>query len=278
MPKGFISREPAEDYFSSTGVSASQVRLYLKSPHLYHQQVVERVPAKATSVAQQYGQLLHLWHERGPTAFWSAVVRAPASVCTAGGQWGAKSKEWLDDQPDDAIPMCVSDHAQLRDQTAEIYENTAARDLILKSDIREFVVRWNWADGTEMRSRIDGRSGGIAYDLKTTRETDPLNTWWKAVHSYRYDIQSVIYSAAMESIGYEAKPILFLVTSTVPPYPCHVVRLPESVLQGARALVDKVLIGIKQRTEWGNWYPDDYGTVTELRCPSFLNHTAFTEE
>ena len=271
--QGEITTEPARDYHASEGISASRLRLFADSPYEYWQQVVLGRPAPPQSPQMSYGELLHQWHEYGPTRFWERVVVAPDNVLTAGGAFGKAAASWLADQGDDTIPMSRADQAAMMAQTSQIFENSAAKSLILSASHKEFVVRWKWDDNTKMRARIDGMTDGTMYDIKTTREQRPLSTWWRAVQSYRYDIQSVVYSAAGVSVGLVNQPLQFIVTSTVPPYACHVVTLPVELLSRARTVVQQCLAEIRHRTEWGNWQPDDYGSVTELKCPSFMTNS-----
>ena len=270
--QGTISTEAPAHYHASYGISASRLRLFADSPYEYYQQVVLGLPGPPQSPQMSYGELLHSWHELGPTQFWGRVVVAPDSVLTAGGAFGKAALGWLADQGDDTIPMSKSDQHQIMAQTTQIFENSAAKKLILSASHKEFVVRWKSDCNTDMRSRIDGMADGTMYDIKTTREQRPLTTWWRAVQSYRYDIQSVVYTDAGVSIGLVSQPLQFIVTSTVPPYACHVVTLPAGLLTTARTAVQRCLAEIRHRTEWNNWLPDDYGSVTELRCPTFMSN------
>jgi len=84
------------------------------------------------------------------------------------------------------------------------------------------------------------------------------------VRDYGYDLQSAVYQAAAESVGWAPHRLVFLVISTVWPHQCHVVQLPPNVIRRARDRALRYLAEIAERTAFNHWLPDDYGHIVEL--------------
>jgi hypothetical protein len=133
----------------------------------------------------------------------------------------------------------------------------------------EFSVTWDWA-GHAMRCRCDGATVDVWYDLKTTSDTTPLKTFWRAVLDFQYDLQAAVYESAAAAAGWPEHSLHFIVTQSVPPHACHVVTLPPAVTALARERALRLLDELQQRREWGSWLPSDYGHVLELECPAFM--------
>jgi hypothetical protein len=155
------------------------------------------------------------------------------------------------------------------DQTRQILANAAAVRLLDGAVDHEFNVRFNWA-GHDCRCRCDGATPTTWWDLKTTKEVNPLRTAWRAVQDFGYDIQAAFYGEASVQAGWDPHPLHFIFTSTVPPHLCCVVTLPPEVMARGRTRCLQLMAELKQRKEWNQWLPADYGEVHELECPAFM--------
>ena len=270
--EGFISLtyEPAEEYHLWPETSCSNLKEFGSSPLAYYQRTELRIAPARESEALSFGTLLHSWAELTPALFWPRVARAPESCLTAAGALSPKAAaKWKADLPPDAIPVSPSDFKKLTDQTAQILANPAAAALLANSIDREFNIRFMW-EGHALRSRIDGATEEGFYDLKTTRDADPRKSFWSAVRSWGYDLQSAIYKQAAHCCGWPDHRLTFIVTSTVWPHHCCVGVLPQRVIARARTRALSLLADLQQRKEWGSWNPADYGQVIEFDCPSFM--------
>ena len=269
---GFISLsyEPAEEYHLWPEISCSNLKEFGSSPLAYYQRTELKIAPARESEALSFGTLLHSWAELTPALFWPRVARAPDSCLTAAGALSPKAAaKWKADLPPDAIPVSPSDFKKLTDQTAQILANPAAAALLANSIDREFNIRFMW-EGHPMRSRIDGATEEGFYDLKTTRDADPRKSFWSAVRSWGYDLQSAIYQQASYCCGWPEHRLTFIVTSTVWPHHCCVGVLPQRVIARARTRALSLLADLQQRKEWGSWNPADYGQVIEFDCPNFM--------
>lgn len=215
-----------------------------------------------------YGTLLHLWAEVGPSDFWKRAVEPDAKYCTATGALSAAGRQWAKEQGEDAIVIAPADFKKLQAQTAQILANGAASDLLDTSVDREFNVRWSMF-GHRVRCRCDGATPSVWYDLKTTREKNPLKSFWRAVDEFHYDLQSAVYLNAALAIGYEPHSMRFICTSTTYPYRCEVVYLPTSMVERATERCAQLLEELAARKEADHWLPDTYGRVHELEVPAF---------
>lgn len=265
-----IDHAPAEEYHGRPEISCSQLKELDSSPLSFYLRHERKVAPPKSGDALAYGSLLHLWGEWGDPEFWRRAQIAPSDVVTATGQLGRAAEGWLKSLPKDAVALAPADAAKLRAQTEQILANDAARECIENSMDREFNVRWLW-HGHAMRCRCDGATADYWYDFKTTRESDPKATAWKAVSDWRYDIQSAVYEAAATAAGWPPHRLRFIFTSTVWPHHCAVVTLPDSVVRRGRKRALELLAELQQRREWDSWLPADYGKVHELECPRFMH-------
>jgi hypothetical protein len=240
------------------------------SPLSFYLRHVRGTAPPKSGESLSYGTLLHLWAELGPDQFWSLVREAPADVVTSTGQFGKAAEAWLSKQEKDAIPVSPADAAKLRAQTEQILANDAARECLEQSIDREFNVRWVW-HGHAMRCRCDGATASYWFDWKTTRDADPLKTFWRAVADFGYDLQSAVYESAAVAAGWPNHRLRFICTSTAWPHHCAVVTLPEAVVRRGRKRALALLAELQQRKEWDSWMPADYGRVHELECPKFMH-------
>jgi hypothetical protein len=250
-------------------VSASQLKELAKSPVAFYDRVIARTAPPISGAALEYGTLLHLWAELGESKFWSIAQTYPADCLTATGLIGKDAKAWAASQPADAVLVTPSDHAQLWQQTRQILENKAARKLLEESIDAEFNVRFKWA-GVACRSRIDGATERCWYDLKTTKEANPLRSAWRAVDTFLYDIQAAFYQEAATQCCVPDTNLQFIFTSTVYPYRCDVLYLPQEVLMRGRRRCLRLLAEYQTRKEWGQWLPYEYGEAHEMQCPQWM--------
>ena len=268
-----ISHCPAEEYHSWPQTSCSQLKELASSPLGFYLRYVSKEAPPKSGDALAYGSLLHLWaellHQGDESAFWDRVAVAASDTVTATGQLGKAAEAWKKKLPPDAIPLAPVTRDQLWSQTRQILHNDAAAELLADSVDKEFNIVWSW-QGHDCRCRVDGATASCFYDLKTTREKDPLADFWRAVDDWGYDLQSAMYEVAAVAAGWPAHRMRFIVTSTVWPHHCEVVTLPDGVVRRGRSRCLALLAELQQRREWDSWFPAGYGKVHELKCPKFM--------
>lgn len=263
-PHATVTREPAEEYHRSPGVSCSMLKDYAESPLGFYLRHVAKVAPAKSSAALRTGALLHLRHELATTEAWKqAVAIAPDSVTTAAGQLAKSAAKWLEELPPGVLGITADEERTASAIYEGVLRNSAARELIEARVDAEFNVRWQW-DSMLMRCRCDGATDYGWYDLKTTSDRDIPRDFKHSVRKWGYDLQSAVYGEAAEAAGWEPHRLTFIVVSTVWPHLCHVVRLPSAVIERARFRAMRYLREIRDRLEWGDWLPDDYGQVLDL--------------
>lgn len=270
-----ISFEPASEYHNWPEVSASQLKEFAASPWGFYRRFIAKDAPPKTSAVLSYGTLLHSWHELldglDQSRFWDRVRIAPANVVTATGQLGKAAEPWLADQPPDCIPVSPADAETLRLQTEQLLLNPAVTDLLEAATWKEGNIRFAWGDrGHLCRSRIDGATPEVFYDLKSTREVDPVSRFDFACANFRYDIQAAFYGRAALQAGWPRHRMAFIATSTVYPYDCAVMVLPPDVIQQAERDIDRMLNELEHRRNLDWWTPAHYGQVIEMPNRAFI--------
>lgn len=263
-----VCHTDAATYHKWPEPSASHLKALASSPIEYYDRFIAPSTGFEESAAMLYGTLLHLWGEVGPGDFWRRAVQPDAKYCTATGSLNAAGREWAKEQPEDAIVISPADFKKLQAQTEQILANSASATLLENSVDREFNVRWEMF-GHRVRCRCDGATPSVWYDLKTTREKNPLKSFWRAVDEFHYDIQSAVYLSAALAIGYEPHSMRFICTSTTYPYRCEVVYLPSFMVEQATERCKQLLEELAARKEANHWLPETYGIVHELEVPAF---------
>jgi len=220
------------------------------------------------------GTRVHEWAEQGDEAWWSRVVEIPKTALGKDGRSTKATEEFISqalaDKPD-AICLGSDEISEFRDQFRQMLDNPVFARLQDQTEHREFSVRGiDPETGLQIRCRPDAAGCDFLWDIKTTKERRPLKTFWKSVVDYGYAMQAVLYLQLCRQAGIEAKQFIFLVTSTVQPYECHAVTLPEALLDQARRDLKSVCMDLQTRLLFDHWSPADVGQITELVFPNWI--------
>ena len=265
-------RIPPEVYFGPTWahrLSASDLKEFSFSPLAFYGRKVLGSAPKKESEAMRYGERLHTWHELSDPLFWDCVEIASEKDVTATGNLSKKGEEWLAGLPPGKIGLAPAVRDRLWNQTRGILKNPITGKLFDNRVDTEFCLQFDW-EGHPMRCRIDGATEQCFYDLKTTSDPNPRESFWRAARDFQYDLQSAVYEAAAEAAGWEPHPLVFIVTSNAWPHLCSVGSLPRDVVAKARTKALRLLDEIRERRDWNSWLPDDYGQIGEFYCPPFM--------
>lgn len=216
------------------------------------------------------GTHVHEWAEGGDAAFWARVVQIPETALGAGGRRTKATDEFEADilaKRPDAVFLKAEEVGSYRAQFQAMQANPVFGELSAATTHREVSIRWRDEIGLPLKCRPDAMTDDCVWDIKTTKEQSPLETFWKSVVDYGYAFQVEHYLAGLRAAGMEKTKFVFLISSTVPPYACHAVTLPERLLARARKQVRKTLAEIQSRLELDHWLPADCGQITELFVP-----------
>ena len=265
--------EDIQDYHSDKEwLSKSQLWDFVsRGPlYFYSRHVAGTLNASAASPSMARGTHVHCWAE-DPAAWWDRVVEIPDSALGSGGRRTKATEEWesgiLAERPN-AILLKADEIASYRQQFAAIEKNEVFDRLSAGTYRREVSIRWRHPSGLPMRCRPDALADGlICWDIKTTRSQMPLRDFWQSVIDYGYAFQQAHYSEGLRAAGFDVKQFVFLVTSTVPPFYCHAVTLPQSLVREAAKQRESVVAELQDRAELDHWLPPDSGRITELFVP-----------
>lgn len=262
--------ESNADYHLSDGWSKSQLWDHASrgSRYFYLRHVAKSIQPEE-SPALSHGTRLHRWLEVGDRLF-EELVAPPEDTLTETGQVGRKAQVWAAEHAPGRELVSQKEIKQLRREIASIMEHRAARSLIEAAVAHEISVRWTDEDGQMFRCRPDLVSENAWVDLKTTRESDILDSFWKSVLAYGYHAQDAHYQWGMEALGIEPRPLNFVVVSTVWPHQCHVVTLPKDLVAEGRRRLLASIADIKLRMGLDYWMPDQHGEVVELPVPAHV--------
>jgi hypothetical protein len=247
----------------------SLLALFGKSPVLYYEQVIAQTHTPVGSDSLQYGTLVHLLMELGEVEFNRRAAVAPDPYVTAAGAISTKADalKWRASLAPDSIPVSPADMAMLKRQLAQIRANGAARELFECPGWSEVSIRWMRPDGSKLRCRDDKITDiGQVVDWKTTRDEQPLKTWWTAARQYDYFLQAALYEEGARMAGLPDLPMLFVLLSTTT-FQCHVVTLPRPLVAAATERLNELLADLRLCREMESYLPQDYGQITELFVP-----------
>jgi hypothetical protein len=244
--------------------------LHSQGPAAFHARYFGTPQTYGDSDALRKGTHVHEWAEQGNDAWLERVVEIPEDALGAGGRRTKATDQFeaevLANRPD-AIVLKADELAAYKAQFAAILANDAFCQLTEQTIAREFSVRWVDTSGLQLKCRPDAVTESCIWDLKTTREAKPSETFWKSVVDFGYGFQQVLYLMGLEAAGIDIKEFVFLVTSTVPPYACHAVTLPARLIAKAKGQVRTTIAELQARLEMDHWLPADSGQVTELYVP-----------
>lgn len=266
-----LNYHDAKTYHGWQRVNASRLKSLHNSPLVYAEEYVHGTAPAKESDALRWGTLIHLWAEQWPNFQEDTLAIAEPSLVTATGSLSAtKSKEWRASLREDQIAVTPVEAERFRRQTDGILRNPAAVELLENSPqkLREFNLLFEWL-GHQCKCRIDGATDSTIYDIKTTRDAHPPSQFPRSAANWSYHIQGAFYLHAAKLAGWRHHSPRFIVTSTVHPFHCSVMYLPESVLRHGHELCEQLLkqLSLRQTLNW--WTPADYGTAVEMPARFF---------
>jgi len=91
-------------------------------------------------------------------------------------------------------------------------------------------IRWERA-GVACKSRIDGRNGGVVFDLKTTTDATAFE---REAFRYRYHVQAAFYLDALRACEQPAERFAFVVVEKTAPYLSTVFWADDDVIDAGR--------------------------------------------
>jgi len=190
------------------------------------------------------------------------AVAPPSVLASDGSRRGKAFQSWKASLPSDAIECSDADFTKVADIIAAIREHEGANELIEQTTETQLSVFHVDEEGHARKSRADGCTPSLWYDLKTTNsEWDDLP---RSFNRFGYDWQAAWYTDAAVKAGWEPFTFKFIVVQAFPPYDVAVYRLPDWVVDRARQEIKETLDLIRRRRETGDYLDRFYHREIEM--------------
>lgn len=273
--KGVIitRNEPIRKYHADEEyINSGKVKVFAESPLLFDDQVNKGKKEETSSIGLEMGTAWHdirdmgfeAWRE-GKELIPDRYVRADGSMSTA-----RAARLWHDNQiaeGRDVISQQMLDTLTTMEERFKMNTQAVLFDDPFEGHIeREVSIRFE-DNGVKQRVRPDILSNFRLGDYKTTRDPNPLRSFYRAVRRYRYDLSAVMYQRGCELAGIAEGPMTFIVTTTVGDLTTQVIELHTDVLQRAWDEYEHHINNLRKCRENNCWVPEGYGEVGVVGAP-----------
>lgn len=261
---------PDTAYHAANGIGASQAKLFLESPQLYHDAISGVLPKKDRP-AFQVGKLAHM-AVLEPDRFARQVTGIGPINAKTGAPYGRDTKafqEWQSANPDTVVvdPWIQVSLARMPDPVCDI----------VRSGVNECSVFTELpALGLTVKCRPDTLhvAEGQVYDLKTIEDIHKAErqiaalSYWFSAGWYRM----VLKAETQRLYGYS-----FIFMEKHAPYRWRIIRMSDAYLDLADEKVDAVLGDLSTCYRTQNWR--DTGELVHVADPpQWLNPDTFTQD
>lgn len=255
MSNHIIRLSAAEYHADKTRISKHGLDLIHRAPALYDHERLS--PPREQTPAMRMGELVHL------------AVLEPDLYKTGVGAL----PEGLDRRTKEGKTL----YAELSGQYRHLVTPAEAADILgmaesarvvagslLAGAVVEESIHWERA-GVACKSRIDGRKGGVVFDLKTTTDATAFD---REAFRYRYHVQAAFYLDALRACGETAERFAFVVVEKAAPYLSTVYWADDDVIDAGRAEYLSDLAVYRDCLETDDWpgLPRGY----HLTLPSWM--------
>lgn len=242
MTARIVRGMPAAEYHAAPGISASELRAAHRSGWHWRQY---HDGARTESAAMRLGTLIHL-AVLEPEMF--ARVRPLGEVNRRTNEGKALAAAHAAECAAAGLPMCDADeYADVVAIAASVARYEAVPGVTLAQWLptadRELSIFWQGADGIDRKARLDAYSGGVAFDLKSSKDASARG-FARAVSEYGYHIQAAHYTAACEAAGLNVSGFVFAAVEPNAPHVCAMWRLSPLVMARGASDAAKALATI----------------------------------
>ena len=265
--------EPIRKYHSDRNyLNSGSLKVFAESPMLFDDLINKQQLSDVSTLGLDIGKAWHDIRELRWDAWRKDKVLIPERYTRADGTMSTAraARAWLDNQIAEGLDVISQQHLDTLAKMEERFQmNTQA---VLFDDPfdghveHEVSIRFEQND-VKQRVRPDITSNGRLGDYKSTRDPNPLNTFYRAVRRYRYDLSAVMYQRGCELAGVAEGPMVFLVTSTVGDCQTQVVELHSSVIERAENEYDHLIETLRLCRENNCWTPNGYGEIGVVGTP-----------
>lgn len=212
---GQIHRMTDVEYFADPAVNHSTLKVMVERTPAHYRHLMERGHDDPTS-DMEFGSAVH-----------SMVLGGPEVVRVDADSWRTKAAQEAgkEARANGAIPLLVEAYQRAEACRDAIANHSIAGKLLASADHLEVVVKWtDAATGVELKAKLDGISGRIVWDVKTTYNAD-AEAFGRSAAKYGYHSQAAHYEDAARAIGIADPKFLFVVVEKEPPHLVSVIEL-----------------------------------------------------
>lgn len=232
-------------------LSSSVMKLAIDSMMMLQLHLFGLLPRVQTA-GMRRGTNWHEIREFSYQSFLNTTEVMPDELCRADGspRTNANAREFIETHHDKQI----TSHKELEvlsDMEKAFWNNPAAARLEERVVYRENSYRvMNSGMLYGEKARIDALTkDGILLDYKTTTEQNVLASFGRVARRYRYGLSAVMYQDIVSRCGVEVSEMHFIVSSTVQPYECQVIKCEKGSLERWRAEYETLRHEINQNWE-----------------------------
>lgn len=255
MSNQIIRLSAAEYHADKTRISKHGLDLIHRAPALYDHERLS--PPREQTPAMRMGELVH-WAVLEPHLYRAEVGILPEGL----------DRRTKDGKAAYAELSAMHRHLVTTSEAADILGMAeAARAVagpLLTGAVVEESIHWERA-GVACRSRIDGRNGGVVFDLKTTTDATAFE---REAFRYRYHVQAAFYLDALRACGETAERFAFVVVEKAAPYLSTVYWADDDVIDAGRTEYLRDLAVYRDCLETDYW--PGLASEQHLTLPSWM--------
>ena len=190
----------------------------------------------------------------------------PPSVLSNGARRGKPYTDWLAEATSgNQTAISPDDMEKLTQMIRSCKKNRRAMQLLEETENLQASHFWTDAAGHRRKSRFDGHTEHLVYDVKSTSST--FDRLASSFVDYGYIWQAAWYSDSAYAFGWPEFNMPFICVQTVPFFGCEVFTVPKELVDVARIQIAETLDQIRLRELTEEYLPHDHGEEKELVFP-----------
>jgi hypothetical protein len=252
------------EYFADPALNHSSLRWLVESTPAHFRYRVDNPHHEPTS-DMEFGSAVH-----------SLVLGGPEVVRVDADSWRSNAAKERRDEVRTAggFALLADDYRRAEACRDAVHAHPLAAKLLATTQHREVVIKWD-DDGITLKAKVDGISGRVVWDLKTTYNAD-TGSFGRSAAKFGYATQQAWYEDAARSIGITEPKFLFVVVEKEPPHLVNVIALDQYDVELGRQMNRRALDTYRRCVEADDWpgYPDGINTAQLPRLAEIAMETA----
>lgn len=271
---GFIVGMPEEQYHSRAEISASGLKVVLRSPKHFQQ-------SRAVRVTKPEFDVGHAIHARVLGVGMPVVQIDPKLLSADGGIRSNAAKAEVERiRTEGGVPLKPETYQRVVRASDAVLTNPKARRLLEVPGVSEVSM---FATDPQLELAMRGRADRISVDpvtgaicildAKSAAEIS-IRKLQMVVDDYGYDLQGEAYRLLVELItGVIAEPVVLIFMESAAPFDVRVVRLGEKWMEGGWQKLRRAMESYKRALDARVWpgVDDGDGPIEELEAPGWYS-------